>query len=221
MHAISCNRLAPMRISPFSYLDTAIGVRPSRRASSFWLFFIIRRRMRMRFPTCRSVGRVCFLTLIGSAWNYWDCSRPADLRSAPRQHDAEHLIEVKIAPAPVSCSGLGACALLPRASCVSYSRSAISLLHLSRSGAALPSLIDASWISSRTLCVTLRSASLPNCERRGRRECAIRVGSKGANHSAGRVLRAHLSAKLKSRKGTVGHSHERVVGRSRYHLRKG
>jgi hypothetical protein len=53
-----------MRISPFSYLDTAIPVRPSLRPRSVWLIFIIRRRMRMRFPTCRSVGFGCFLALI-------------------------------------------------------------------------------------------------------------------------------------------------------------
>src|SRR5262245_33322984 len=53
-----------MRISPFSYFDTAIPVRPSLRPSSVWVIFIIRRRMRMCFPTFRSVGFGCFLALI-------------------------------------------------------------------------------------------------------------------------------------------------------------
>src|SRR5262249_23143949 len=53
---ICCNRLAPMRLAPFSYFCTCWKVRPSAPPSFSWLIASIRRRIRTRLPTCWSMG---------------------------------------------------------------------------------------------------------------------------------------------------------------------
>jgi len=56
MWEICCNRLAPMRLVPFSYFCTCWKVRPSASPSFSWLIASIRRRMRTRRPTYLSIG---------------------------------------------------------------------------------------------------------------------------------------------------------------------
>src|SRR5262245_12237317 len=49
-------RLAPMRLVPFSYFCTCWNVRPSASPSFPWFIASIMRRMRTRRPTCLSTG---------------------------------------------------------------------------------------------------------------------------------------------------------------------
>src|SRR5262244_2090609 len=56
MWEICCNRLAPIRLVPFSYFCTCWKVRPSASPSFPWLIASIMRRKRTRLPTCWSVG---------------------------------------------------------------------------------------------------------------------------------------------------------------------
>src|ERR1041385_8116311 len=62
--AICCNRLAPMRLVPFSYFCTCWKVRPRASPSFSWLMLSIIRRMRTREPTCLSMGLGAFLAAI-------------------------------------------------------------------------------------------------------------------------------------------------------------
>src|SRR6266568_7101440 len=61
MWEICCNRLAPMRLVPFSYFCTCWKVRPRASPSFSWLIASIMRRMRTRLPTCLSMGFGAFL----------------------------------------------------------------------------------------------------------------------------------------------------------------
>ena len=63
MLAICCNRLAPMRLVPFSYFCTCWNVRPRASPSFSWLMLSIIRRMRTREPTCLSIGLGAFLAI--------------------------------------------------------------------------------------------------------------------------------------------------------------
>src|SRR4030095_4252564 len=56
MWEICCNRLAPMRLVPFSYFCTCWKVRPSAAPSFSWLIASIMRGIRTRLPTYWSVG---------------------------------------------------------------------------------------------------------------------------------------------------------------------
>jgi len=64
MLEICSNRLAPMRLVPFSYFCTCWKVRPSASPSFVWLIASILRRMRTRRPTCTSVEFGAFFAAV-------------------------------------------------------------------------------------------------------------------------------------------------------------
>src|ERR1700716_3134709 len=56
MSAACCSRLAPIRLTPYSYFCTCWKVSPKASPSFSWLIPSIMRRMRSRLPTCLSMG---------------------------------------------------------------------------------------------------------------------------------------------------------------------
>src|SRR3984885_11879933 len=64
MCAICCNRLAPTRLMPFSYFWICWKVRSRPWARAVCDMPSIRRRMRMRAPTCLSVGFGVLIAII-------------------------------------------------------------------------------------------------------------------------------------------------------------
>ena len=59
---ISCRRLAPIRLEPFSYFCTCWNDTSSAAPSFCWLMPSTIRRMRTRLPTCRSMGLGSFFS---------------------------------------------------------------------------------------------------------------------------------------------------------------
>src|SRR5262245_18471617 len=66
MWEICCNRLAPMRLEPFSYFCTCWKVRPRALPSFSWLIASIIRHMRTRPPTCLSTGLGDFFSTLAN-----------------------------------------------------------------------------------------------------------------------------------------------------------
>src|SRR6516164_8939177 len=82
MWEICCNRLAPMRLVPFSYFCTCWKVSPRASPSFPWLIASILRRMRTRPPTYLSTGLGDFFSTLANIKKRHFCRWP---RVGPKQ----------------------------------------------------------------------------------------------------------------------------------------